>query len=118
LSGSRTWLLGAVAGSLGGLLLLLSGAVLVVLAVVAFAIGAAARPRPFGLAGTLIGWGGAWLALLARAELACAAANARPNEGCVGADPLPYVVLCLCLVGAGLGSLGLGVMRARHDQIT
>ena len=102
--GSRltAFLLGLVAGGLGGILLIEFGIGLPVLAVPAIAVGCAIRPRWVGAGGTLIGWGATWIALLSIAARACAT-----DQTCGDSPPnlVPWIV-----VGAGLIAIGLGLL--------
>ena len=94
----RAFLLGLVAGALGGVLLVEFGIGLPFLAALAIALGCAARPRPMGAAGTLIGWGATWIAVLASAAHACAV-----DQTCGDSPPsvAPWIVAGLGLVLAG-----------------
>ncbi len=95
----RAWLLGLFAGALGGLIVISWGIGLPVLGVVAFAVGAAAPPRPVGLGGALVGLGAVWLALFGRLALTC-----RPDVGCYSPDLTPW------LLGAALAAAAGGIL--------
>ena len=105
----RGWLLGLVAGSLGGLVLISWGVAMPWLGVIAIVVGGFAPPRPLGLSGTLIGWGATWAALFLRAGAACDPAS------CVGPDLFPWLLACvgLVVVGAALPVIGRARSRAR-----
>jgi hypothetical protein len=105
---ARAFLLGLVAGSLGGLLLIEFGIGLPFLAVVAIAVGCAARPLPVGAAGTLIGWGATWIAVLATAAHACAV-----DQNCGDSPPsvAPWIAAGSVLVVAGVTLLLLSDRR-------
>ena len=108
---ARAFLFGLVAGALGGLLLVEFGIGLPVLAALAIAVGCAARPRWVGAAGTLIGWGTLWIALLAVAARACAT-----DQTCGDSSPsvVPWIVAGAGLIVGGLVLLALGG-RAGHE---
>lgn len=104
----RAFLLGLVAGGLGGILLIEFGIGLPVLAAPAIAVGCAIRPWPIGAAATLIGWGAAWIVLIGNAAHAC---EVDANCGDAPPDVGPWI-----LVGAGLIAVGLGLLiRSGHE---
>ncbi len=102
--------LGLLAGSLAGLvgLAFLPGASIV--ALVAIVVGGLARPRPWGLAGTLMGTGASLAAVLWRADQAC-----RPGE-CVGPDLLPWFSVAGLLVVLGGLLVGSLIVRGRRTD--
>ncbi len=102
---TRALLLGLVAGALGGLVLLSWRVGMPWLGLIAIGVGALAPPRPFGLAGTLVGWGCVWIALFLQADAACDPAS------CSGPSVAPWLAASAALVVAGL--LITGVDRAR-----
>lgn len=109
---ARAFLLGLVAGGLGGILLLEFGIGLPVLALVAFAVGVATRPRPVGAAGTLVGWGATWIAVLANAARACTV-----DQNCGESPPsvVPWIAAGSVLVVTGVTLLMLSDRgRAAH----
>jgi hypothetical protein len=99
---ARSFLLGLVAGALGGFLLLEFGIGLPFLGPLAIVVGAAAPPIPFGAAGTLIGWGTLWAAAFANAARACAV-----DQNCGDQTPsvAPWVAAGACLIVAGFALL-------------
>lgn len=101
------WLLGLFAGILGGLVVLSWGVAMPWFGVVAFLVGGLAPPRPFGLSGTLIGWGVCWIALFLRADAACNPAS------CNGPDITPWLVASGALMVAGVACLALAVAQHR-----
>jgi hypothetical protein len=106
---ARAFLLGLVAGGLGGILIVEFGIGLPFLAVLAIAVGCAARPRPTGAGGTLIGWGATWIALFANAARACGA-----DRDCGDSPPgvAPWIVAGIGLIL--MGSVLLARGRRRH----
>lgn len=100
----RAFLLGLVAGALGGLLLVEFGIGLPFLAALAIAIGCAVRPRWVGAAGTLIGWGSLWIVLLTIAARACATS---PSCGDTPPSVVPWIT-----AGAGLIAVGLALLAS------
>jgi hypothetical protein len=105
------WLLGLVAGALGGVLTLSWAVPVPGLGLLPLAVGMLAPPRPFGAAGTLLGWGATWAALLLRADAAC------DPSSCQGPDISPWLVASAILVVAAIGLLAVGIVRsgAQHD---
>jgi hypothetical protein len=107
----RTFLFGLVAGALAGILLVEFGIGLPILAALAIAVGCAARPRPIGAAGTLIGWGALWIALFASAARACVI-----DQNCGDSPPsvVPWIVAGGGLIVVGLAILVLSGRAARR----
>lgn len=103
--------LGAAAGYLvllGGLLFLALGAACLALAFVV------ARSAAF-LSGALLGMGGLWSALMARAQLACDAFDAAPGQGCQAFGVGQFLLVAAVVVSAGL-LLGALAWRRRNDR--
>ena len=99
----RALLLGLIAGALGGLLTLSFSVGVPFLGPLAIAVGCAARPRPIGAAGTLIGWGATWLLLFARVAGSCSIdqdCGDGPNVGPWMAAGVGLIVAGVVLVGA------------------
>ena len=61
-----------------------------------------ARGRVAGSSGLLIGIGAATVVLLVRAQLACEAFDAAPNQGCVAPDLAPWLTIGGGLLVAGM----------------
>jgi hypothetical protein len=101
------WLVGLVAGSLGGLLSLTWAVPVPGLGLVAIVVGCLIPPRPFGAAGALIGAGATWATLLLGASAACDPAS------CVGPDLTPWLLSSMVLVVVGTGLLVFGLLRSR-----
>ena len=103
---ARAFLLGLVAGGLGGILMVSFGIGLLFLGPLAIAVGNATRPRPVGAAGTLIAWGATWLALFARV-----AVGGSVDQTCSdGPELRPWIAIN---VGLMLGGFGL-LAASRH----
>lgn len=107
----RTWLVGLLAGVLGGILTVSFGIGLLPLGPAVLVVGGFAPPRPVGLAGMLVGLGGIWLVLFGRIQLECIR---QPTVGpvivapggfseCVSADLTPWLVLAAAIALAGVG---------------
>lgn len=95
---------GVLGGVIGGLSLLSFAGVFAV-ALIALVGGVSLRPRPFGAAGTLIGWAAAWLMTLGAAQARC------DPESCVGPDLTPWVAFSVALASIGGGLIVLGLRR-------
>lgn len=76
---------------------------------------AAARSLAF-LSGAFLGVGGLWSAVTVRAQLACDAFDAAPNQGCQGFGVGQFLVVSAVVFGAGL-LLGVIAWRRRVDQV-
>jgi hypothetical protein len=107
---TRAFLLGLVAGGLAGILLVEFGIGLPFLALAAVTVGLAIRPRPMGAAGTLIGAGGALIAILANAARAC---TIDQDCGSSVPDLTPWIATGVALVAAGLMAL---ILASRHGE--
>jgi len=102
------WLIGAVAGAVAGLALLIGG-VLGLVPLLLLAFWAAAGPaRAAAAAGIMTGIGGCVLALTVRAELACT------PDSCVGPDLTTWYVFVLAVLGLGLFASATVAVRARR----
>jgi len=99
--------LGVIGGVIAGFTLL-SYAGILVIAIIAIVGAVAVRPRPFGAAGLLIGWGITWLSLLAAAQGRC------DPSSCEGPDLTPWVLTGTGLVVLGAGLLVAAVRRGRR----
>ena len=98
--------LGVLGGVIGGLSLL-SFAGIFLIALIAIVGGVVVRPRPFGAAGVLIGWGVTWISLLAAAQSRCDPAS------CVAPDLTPWVAAGIGLIAVGLVLLAVAIRRIR-----
>ena len=96
--------LGVLGGVLGGVGLL-SWAGLQGLGIIVIGVGILLKPRPFGAAGVLMGWGGVTLLLLAGAQARCDPAS------CGAPDVTAWVVVALGLVVLGAVALIVGLRR-------
>jgi len=95
---------GVLGGVVGGLSLLSMAGVFAV-ALIALAGGFSLRPRPFGAAGVMIGWGVSWVIILAGAQARCDPAS------CVAPDVMPWIAFAIGLAAIG-GTLGvIGIRR-------
>jgi hypothetical protein len=95
---------GVLGGVVGGLSLLSFAGILAV-ALIAIVGGFGLRPRPFGAAGVLLGWGASWLIVLAGAQTRCNPAS------CVEPDVTAWVAFALGLAAIGGALLVLGIGR-------
>lgn len=102
----KQWLAGLVMGVSGGFVVLIFptlGVLLVGLSVIGIL---RARQRGAGASGFLLGIGTILFVLLLRAQMACQAFDAAPNQGCEAPDITPYVVVAgVLLVAGALGSV-------------
>ena len=96
--------LGVLGGVLGGIAVL-SWAGIQPLGIIWIGVGLLVRPRPFGAAGVLMGWGGVTLLLLAGAQARCDPAS------CGAPDVTAWVVVALGLVVLGAVALIVGLRR-------
>jgi hypothetical protein len=99
--------LGVFGGVIAGLTLL-SFAGLQPLGVLAIVGAIVVRPRPFGSAGLLMGWGSTWLLLLWRANSSC------DPSSCQNPDLIPWIAAGFILVGGGVALLAVAVRRIRR----
>ncbi len=96
----RRWLTGLVVGLAFGVGTLVGGTVIGALGIVSVALLAAGPPRAAGLGATLLGFGGAWFALLLSAEGRC-------GPGC----EYPFLGPWLLIAGAAV-TIGLALTWA------
>jgi len=96
--------LGVLGGVLGGIGLL-SWAGLQGLGIIVIGVGILLKPRPFGAAGVLVGWGGVTLLLLAGAQARCDPAS------CGAPDVTGWVAVAFGLVVIGAVTLIVGLRR-------
>ena len=96
--------LGVLGGVLGGIGLL-SWAGLQGLGIIVIGVGILLKPRPFGAAGVLVGWGGVTLLLLAGAQARCDPAS------CGAPDVTGWVAVAFGLVVIGAATLIIGLRR-------
>jgi len=96
--------LGVLGGTLGGLSLL-SFAGIFLIALIAIVGGLLLKPRPFGAAGVLVGWGTTWIIVLAGAQARCDPAS------CTGPDLTGWFVAGAVLILLGAAALVVGIRR-------
>jgi hypothetical protein len=96
--------LGVLGGLLGGIALP-SWAGLQPLGIIVIGVGIALKPRPFGAAGVLLGWGGVTLLLLDGAQARCDPAS------CGAPDLTGWVAVAVGLVVIGAATLIVGLRR-------
>lgn len=95
---------GVLGGVVGGLSLMSFAGILAV-ALIAIVGGFGLRPRPFGAAGVLIGWGGSWAILLAGVQMRCDPAS------CVAPNVTLWVAFAVGLVAIGGSLIVIGLRR-------
>jgi hypothetical protein len=95
---------GVLGGVVGGLSLISFAGTLAV-ALIAIVGGVGLRPRPFGAAGVLVGWGASWIILLAGAQARCDPAS------CVAPNLAPWVAVALGLAAIGCAFIVVGLRR-------
>ncbi len=117
---SETWLswaVGLLFGAAAGFMVLVGGAPFLMLSVAFLALAfVAARSLAF-LSGAFIGLGGLWVALTVRAQLACDAFDAAPNQGCRGFGVGEFLVISTVILGVGL-LLGVIARRRRAHRVS
>jgi hypothetical protein len=96
--------LGVLGGVLGGIALL-SWVGIQGLGIIVIGVGILLKPRPFGAAGVLMGWGGVTLLLLAGAQARCDPAS------CGASDVTGWVAVAFGLVVIGAATLIVGLRR-------
>jgi hypothetical protein len=110
-----SWLIGLAIGVLAGILILLGGGPFLFLSVAILALAFRVVRGLAYLSGAFVGLGATWLALTVRAQLACDAFNAAPNQGCRGFGVGPFLTLSAGILVVGV-ILGLGAWRRRAGQ--
>lgn len=109
------WGIGLVFGGVVGLPIASFGPRLLIFSVGLVALAfVAARSLAF-LSGAVTGIGGIWLALLIRAQLACDAFDAAPNQGCQSSGVEPWAILSVLVLAIGV-MLGGIAWRRRGDR--
>jgi hypothetical protein len=93
---SLLWI-GLVLGAVMGVAFLVAGTLTLIPGVFVWIWLAVQRPRWLGVAGGLIGFGGAWLILLGRAAWSCA-----NDVSCSQPSPLPWLAIAALLVASGV----------------
>jgi hypothetical protein len=109
------WAVGLVFGGIVGLPIASFGLPMLVLSVALVALAFMVARNLAFLSGAVTGIGGIWLALLARAELACEAYDAAPNQGCESSGVEPFAMLGVVVVAVGV-LIGLLAWRRRAAQ--
>ena len=110
-----SWAIGLVFGAVAGLMVLIFGAPVLLLSLASLALAFVAARSLALLSGASVGVGGAWLALLIRAQLACDAFDAAPNQGCEGFGAEPFLVSAVVLgIGLIIGALAWRRRAAQH----
>ncbi len=110
-----SWLIGLVFGVVAGILVLLGGGPFLFLSLAFLALAFVAARSLALLSGAFVGIGASWLAVTVRAQLACDAFNAGPNQGCRGYGVGPFIALSAGIVVVGV-LLGIGAWRRRAGQ--
>lgn len=115
--GWPSWAVGLSFGAAAGFMVLVGGAPFLTLSVAFLALAfITARSLAF-LSGAFIGVGGLWLGLTVRAQLACDAFDAAPNQGCRGHGVGQFLIVSAVVLGVGL-LLAVLARRRRVDQAT
>jgi hypothetical protein len=96
-------------------MVLLGGSAFLVLAVAFVALAFVAARSLALLSGMFIGVGAAWFALLLRAQLACDAFDAAPNQGCQGFGVIEFLWVSALVLRVGL-AIGALAWRRRTRQ--
>jgi hypothetical protein len=111
----QSWATGLAFGAFAGLVVLLGGAPLSVPVVGLLALALVAVRTLGFVSGALIGFGGLWIALTIRAQLACDAFDAAPNQGCQGFGVGGFLMISGIVFGIGL-LMGVVAWRRRAGQ--
>lgn len=96
------WTAGLLLGAIVGFLVTTFGLGILTLSAAVIALAAVATRSLALLSGAITGVGGIWLALLLRAQLACDAFDAAPQQGCQGHGVEPFAILSLAVLLGGL----------------
>ena len=108
------WAVGLVLGGVVGFPVASFGPRLLVVTVGLVALAfIAARSLAF-LSGAITGIGGIWFAQLIRAQLACDALDASPNQSCQSSGVEPWAILSVTVLGIGI-LLGRLAWQRRSD---
>jgi len=110
------WGLGLVLGALIGTTVLIGGATFVLLGAAAIALGLLAVRNLAFLSAAFIGVGGTWVVLVVRAQLACEAFDADPNQGCQGFGVGEFLVVSAAVMVVGLVLAALVWRRGRTSR--
>lgn len=96
------WLAGLVVGVCGGFLVLVFPTIGLLLIALGTLGVLRARGRVAGSSGLLIGIGATTVVPLVRAQLACEAFDAAPNQGCEAPDLTPWLTIGGALLVGGM----------------
>jgi hypothetical protein len=111
------WAIGLMFGAAAGFMVLVGGAPFLIVSL-AFLVLAFVLTRSLAfLSGAFIGVGGLWAALMIRAQLACNAFDAAPNQGCQGFGVGQFVIVSAVILGIGL-LVGVLAWRRRAAELT
>ena len=113
---SLYWAVGLIVGAVVGVPVASFGIPALVLGIGCVALAFVAARRLAFLAGAVTGIGGIWLAILVRAQLACEAFDAAPNQSCVSSGTEPWVLLSVVVVAIGLVLGGIAWRRERNRR--
>ena len=108
------WVVGIIFGAVVGVPVASFGMPALVLGIGSVALAFLSVRSLALLSGAVTGIGGIWLAILARAQLACDAFDAAPNQGCESSGVEPWVLLSVVVVGIGLVLGGVAWRRERE----
>ena len=108
------WAVGLVFGAMVGMPIASFGFPVLVASVAFVALAYAAAGSLAFLSGAITGIGAIWLGLLIRAQLACDAFDAGPNQSCQSSGVEPWVILSVLVLGIGLVLGGIAWRRRGH----
>jgi hypothetical protein len=112
----RQWIVGLLFGALITVAFMLGGVRLLVVSVGLLGV-ASAVSRSFAVvSGGLIGAGAIYAALMVRADLACRAFDAGPNQACEPSDLAPYLAQAGVAVLLGVAAAFLGLWHRRSSR--
>ena len=108
----KAFLVGLLAGAVAATSVVILGTLSLFVGVPLLIIGVLIPPRFFGAAGTLTGFGAAWLVLFGRVAITCRFPDCQGPASSPAIDSLaPFLVAGAVCVFGGLVLLGIGLAR-------
>ena len=107
------WLIGLLLGALIGFLAFLGGWPAIAIGLALAGVGLLFERSLAYLSGLLVGWGGIWLAVLARVVYSCGTTDALPGQPCPSSGTVQFMVIAAIILGVGVV---LGVLALRRGD--